>query len=156
MTNKEINNVCDTKQKSINGKGLLAFFLIGIIFGITMTKSEAISWYRIFEMFRFESFHMYGIIGVALVSGIIIIQLIKKFGAKNIYGHQIKINPKDPTIKRYFFGGIIFGLGWALSGACPGPMFTLLGNGILVFSIVILSAMFGTFVYGLIKNKLPH
>jgi uncharacterized protein len=156
METNYLNNVCDTKQTSVKGKGLLVFFIIGLIFGITMTKSEAISWYRIYEMFRFESFHMYGIIGVALIAGIIIIQLIKKIGSKNIHGQNITINPKDPTVKRYLFGGIIFGLGWALSGACPGPMFTLLGNGFMVFVVVIFSAMLGTFVYGLIKDKLPH
>jgi uncharacterized membrane protein YedE/YeeE len=156
MDNYDINNVCDTKQTTVKGKGLLVFFFIGLIFGITMTKSEAISWYRIFEMFRIESFHMYGIIGVALIAGVVIIQLIKKFGSKNIYGERIAFSPKDPSTKRYLFGGIIFGLGWALSGACPGPMFTLLGNGIMVFAIVILSAMLGTFVYGLVKDKLPH
>ena len=151
-----IDNSCDTQQKHTTTKGLLLFFGIGIIFGITMTKSEAISWFRIYEMFRFESFHMYGIITVAVVIGLIITQLIKKNNIKTIYGEQIPFNPKAPSVKRYLYGGIIFGLGWALSGACPGPMFTLLGHGALVFIVVIISATLGTFVYGLIKDKLPH
>jgi uncharacterized membrane protein YedE/YeeE len=121
-----------------------------------MTKSEAISWYRIQEMFRFQDFHMYGIIGSALVSGIVVTYFIKRFRLKSIDGNYIEFNDKEFSIPRYLFGGIIFGLGWALSGACPGPMFTLVGNGFLVFLLVILSAMAGTYVYGLLKSKLPH
>ena len=135
---------------------LLKFLLTGILFGIVMTKSEAISWYRIQEMFRFQSFHMYGIIGSALAVGILITTFIKKFKMKSIDGKFIEFNNKDYSVPRYLFGGIIFGLGWALSGACPGPMFTLVGNGFLVFIVVIISAMFGTFIYGVLKDKLPH
>lgn len=151
-----IDSTCDTQQKHITTKGLSLFFIIGIIFGITMTKSEAISWFRIYEMFRFESFHMYGIISVAVLTGLIITLFIKKKKVKTIYGEDIPFKPKAPSVKRYLFGGIIFGLGWALSGACPGPMFILLGNGVMVFILVIFSAMMGTFVYGLVKDKLPH
>lgn len=129
---------------------------IGILFGIVMTKSEAISWYRMQEMFRFQSFHMYGIIGTAVVLGIVLVYLIKKLNLKDIYGQPITFNDKNMSVPRYLIGGIIFGLGWALSGSCPGPMFTLLGNGFSVFIVVILSAMLGTYVYGLLRNKLPH
>lgn len=134
----------------------LKFILLGILFGIVATKSEIISWYRIQEMFRFESFHMYGVIGSAVVLGIIIVALIKKFQLKNIQGEVIHFNPKDLTVPRYLIGGIIFGLGWAMTGACPGPMFTLVGNGVLVMLVAIAFALLGTFVYGLLRDKLPH
>ncbi|GAA3776621.1 DUF6691 family protein [Corallibacter vietnamensis] len=134
----------------------LFFLFIGILFGITMFKSEAASWFRIYEMFQFQSFHMYGIIGSALVSGILVVQIIKRFKIKSFYGEKITFNPKDKSFSRYFFGGIIFGLGWALAGACPGPMFTLAGAGYLSILIVIIAAVLGTFLYGLLKNKLPH
>ena len=132
------------------------FLLLGIFFGIIMTKSEAISWYRIQEMFRFQSFHMYGIIGTALAAGILIMQLIKRQQLKTYDGAEIHLAYKAYSIPRYLFGGIIFGLGWALSGACPGPMYTLVGNGFSVFIVVILSAILGTYVYGLFRDKLPH
>jgi len=134
----------------------LRFLALGILFGIVMTKSEAISWYRIQEMFRFDSFHMYGIIGSALITGIIVIQLIKRKQMNTINGDKIIINDKNLSIPRYLLGGIIFGLGWALSGACPGPMFTLLGGGYSVVLVLIISAIFGTYTYGLLRDKLPH
>ncbi len=134
----------------------LIYLFIGILFGITMFKSEAASWFRIYEMFKFESFHMYGIIGSALVIGIIITQSIKKFNIKSFYGEKINFNPKAKSFSRYMFGGIIFGLGWALVGACPGPMFTLIGVGYLPILIVIAGSMVGTLLYGLLKDKLPH
>lgn len=135
---------------------LLRFFLIGILFGMVMTKSEAVSWYRIQEMFRFQSFHMYGIIGSALVVGAIMVQTIKRLEWKTMDGQAIVFKDKDKRVVRYLAGGTIFGLGWALSGACPGPMYTLLGNGFVVFAIVLGSATFGTYVYGLVRDKLPH
>jgi uncharacterized membrane protein YedE/YeeE len=134
----------------------LKYLILGIIFGIIMTKSEAVSWYRIQEMFRFQSFHMYGIIGSALAVGVIFIQIIKRNQLKSIQGQTIELIDKNFSIPRYLFGGILFGLGWALSGACPGPMFTLLGNGFSVFIVVIGSAVLGTYVYGLLRDKLPH
>lgn len=121
-----------------------------------MIKSEAASWFRIYEMFKFEAFHMYGIIGAAVILGIIIVQSIKKFKIKSFYGEPIKFNPKNKSVPRYLIGGIIFGLGWALAGACPGPMFTLVGAGYLPILIVIFFAILGTFLYGLLKDKLPH
>jgi uncharacterized protein len=134
----------------------IKFLIAGIIFGIVMTKSEAISWYRIQEMFRFQSFHMYGIIGTAVVLGVIGIALIKKFKVKDIYGYEIKLQPKEKSIIRYLIGGTLFGLGWALTGACPGPLIVNIGNGFFAMAIVFLFAVIGTYVYGIVKDKLPH
>lgn len=134
----------------------ITYLVIGIVFGITMFKSEAASWFRIYEMFKFESFHMYGIIGSALVIGIIVVQSIKRFNIKSFYGEKINFNPKAKSFSRYMFGGIIFGLGWALAGACPGPMFTLVGAGYVPILVVILASILGTFLYGRMKDKLPH
>jgi len=134
----------------------LLYFIIGIVFGITMFKSEAASWFRIYEMFQFNSFHMYGIIGSALVFGVLITQAIKKFKIKSFHGDTIEIADKEKGIKRYLYGGIVFGLGWALAGACPGPIFTLIGAGYAPILVVLVSATLGTFVYGRIKDKLPH
>jgi uncharacterized membrane protein YedE/YeeE len=130
--------------------------MIGIVFGITMFKSEAASWFRIYEMFQFKSFHMYGIIGSALVLGVLVTQAIKKFKVKSFYGDDIEIADKEKGVKRYLYGGIVFGLGWALAGACPGPIFTLIGAGYAPIVVVLVSATLGTFVYGRIKDKLPH
>lgn len=135
---------------------IFRYIFVGIIFGITLTKAEVISWYRIYEMFRFQSFHMYGVIGTAVVVGIIAVQIIKRRGIKAVDGTPIEINPKQISIPRYLIGGIIFGLGWAMTGACPGPMFILVGNGFFVILAVIASAVLGTYVYGLLRNKLPH
>ena len=134
----------------------LKFLMVGLVFGIVLAKSEVISWYRIYEMFRFHSFHMYGIIGTAVVLGVLIVQVIKRFKVKSFYGEPIEFQPKDKSFARYLTGGFIFGLGWALAGACPGPMFTLVGAGYLSILIVILGAVAGTWAYGLIKDKLPH
>ncbi|MEL6122607.1 MAG: YeeE/YedE thiosulfate transporter family protein [Bacteroidota bacterium] len=132
------------------------FLAIGILFGIVMTKSEAISWFRIQEMFRFESFHMYGIIGTAVILGSIMTGLIKKVGLSDTEGQSIVFAPKEQSISRYLIGGTIFGLGWAMTGACPGPLFTLLGHGIWSILLVIGGAILGTFLYGVCRNKLPH
>lgn len=132
------------------------YLLVGILFGITLTKSEVVSWYRIQEMFRFDAFHMYGVIGSAVALGIIITYLIKKFQVQSLEGETITFTPKAWSVPRYLIGGIIFGLGWAMTGACPGPLYILIGNGYLVIIVVVLSAMAGTFVYGLLRDKLPH
>lgn len=132
------------------------FISAGILFGITLTKGEVISWYRIQEMFRFQSFHMYGVIGSAVLLGILVIALAKKFGWKNIEGEKINPAPKENRWISPLFGGIIFGLGWALTGACPGPIYMVIGTGVSVFLVVLLSAVLGTFVYGILKKKLPH
>jgi len=134
----------------------LRYLFIGTIFGITLAKAEVISWFRIYEMFKFQSFHMFGVIGSAVVIGIIIIQIVKRKKLNSIDGERIIIPPKQFSWARYIIGGTIFGLGWALTGACPGPMFILLGNGVGVFLIVIVSAMLGTYLYGKIRHKLPH
>jgi uncharacterized membrane protein YedE/YeeE len=134
----------------------LKFLLVGIVFGTIMYKAQLVSWFRIYEMFRFESFHMYGVIGSAVGLGIIYVQLIKRFKIKSIEGQEIEIAPKDKGFARYILGGTIFGLGWALAGACPGPMYVLVGAGAFSILIVIAAAMLGTFVYGLVMKKLPH
>lgn len=134
----------------------LRFLLVGIFFGVVLVKAQVVSWFRIFEMFRFESFHMYGIIGVAVVLGIIIVQFIKRTEHKTINGNKIVLEDKAKNYKASLLGGILFGLGWALVGACPGPMYILLGGGFMAMAIVIVSALLGTFLYGIIRHKLPH
>lgn len=134
----------------------LKYILTGIIFGIVMYKSQAVSWFRIYEMFRFESFHMYGIIGSALALGVLFTQLIKKFKIKSFAGDEIKFAAKNKSVARYILGGIIFGLGWALAGACPGPMFVLIGSGTWSIIIVLAGAVLGTLLYGILRSKLPH
>ena len=135
---------------------MLKYFLVGFLFGIVLTKSEAVSWYRIYEMFQFQSFHMYGIIGVAVATGIIGIQIIKRKNIKDIEGLPIIIQDKPKDNARYWIGGISFGLGWALVGSCPGPIFILIGAGFLPVVIVLLGALIGTIIYGALKSKLPH
>ena len=135
---------------------ILKYLITGIAFGIIMFKSEAASWFRIFEMFQFNSFHMYGIIGSALATGVIGIQLIKRLKLKSFSGEKIIIPPKAKGWKNYLFGGILFGLGWGLAGACPGPIFTLIGAGFLPLILVLAFAVLGTFVYGILRPKLPH
>jgi uncharacterized membrane protein YedE/YeeE len=135
---------------------VIKYVLAGIVFGIILSKSQAVSWYRIQEMFRFQSFHMYGIIGTAVITGIIAVLMIKKFRIKDMDGAPIVFPEKDRQWKRYLFGGTIFGLGWALTGACPGPIFILLGQGYGVMVIVIFGALAGTYVYGMLRNSLPH
>ena len=135
---------------------LLKFLFLGIVFGIVMTKSEAVSWFRIQEMFRFQSFHMYGIIGTAVTLGMLGVALIKRFKIRDFQGNPIVFYPKEKSFIRYILGGLIFGLGWALSGACPGPMVVNRGYGFFTMTIVFLFAILGTFIYGVIKSKLPH
>ncbi|TXN37383.1 YeeE/YedE family protein [Flagellimonas hymeniacidonis] len=134
----------------------LIHLLIGIFFGIILFKSEAASWFRIYEMFRFDAIHMYGIIGSALAIGIVSIKAIKRFHVKSFFGAQIVIEPKERGFKKYLLGGIFFGLGWALAGACPGPIFTLIGAGFLPILVVLVSAIVGTYLYGILRDKLPH
>lgn len=134
----------------------LKFLLLGIAFGIVMAKSEAISWFRIQEMFRFQAFHMYGIIGTAVTLGVVGVALIKKFKIRDFHGNPILFFPKDKSVARYLIGGTIFGLGWALSGACPGPMVVNIGYGFLSMIVVFFFAIVGTYLYGVIMKKLPH
>jgi len=134
----------------------LVYLLIGIIFGIVMYKSEAASWFRIYEMFQFGSFHMYGIMGSAVIIGMIGVQWLKKKKVKALDGTNLSLAPKDKGVKRYLFGGIIFGLGWGLVGACPGPMYTLVGAGFISVFLILVGAIAGTFLYGVLRGKLPH
>ncbi|MBT8320912.1 MAG: YeeE/YedE family protein [Eudoraea sp.] len=135
---------------------ILRYLFVGIFFGIVLVKSEAVSWYRIIEMFKFQSFHMYGIIGSAVVLGVLALWIMKKSGMRNTEGTSIRVTPKDRGVVRYLLGGSIFGFGWALAGACPGPMYILVGTGVFSMLIVIAAAILGTFVYGVLKEKLPH
>lgn len=131
------------------------YALVGMIFGIVFVKAEVISWFRIQEMFRLQSFHMYGVIGTAVVVGMISVWLIKKFNIKTIYGEKIEFHPKKFN-KGQIYGGIIFGLGWAMTGACPGPLFAQIGTGVFVIAVALASAIAGTWVYGYYRDRLPH
>jgi uncharacterized membrane protein YedE/YeeE len=133
----------------------LKYLIVGLLFGIIFVKAEVVSWFRIQEMFRLQSFHMYGIIGSAIAVGMLSIALIKKFNVKTIYGEPIVFHPKTFN-KGQIYGGLLFGLGWAITGACPGPLFAQIGTGASVVGVTLLSAIAGTWVYGLIREKLPH
>tara|TARA_R110002012_G_scaffold256041_3_gene436100 strand:+ start:104 stop:514 length:411 start_codon:yes stop_codon:yes gene_type:complete len=135
-------------------KYYIAYLGLGILFGITLIKSEVASWFRIYEMFQFDSFHMYGVIGSAVILGIIATFILKS--QKDTKGNPIQIKSKPKGFKNYLFGGVIFGLGWALGGACPGPIYALLGSGFISVMVLFLAALLGAFTYGIIKNKLPH
>lgn len=132
------------------------FLLVGFVFGIVLTKSEAVSWYRIYEMFHFQSFHMFGIISVAIATGIVGIQIIKRTKINAIDGSSIVIKDKEKGTARYIIGGIFFGLGWGLVGSCPGPIFILLGAGMTPVILVLVGALLGTALYGILKKQLPH
>ncbi|MBN3583207.1 YeeE/YedE family protein [Algoriphagus aestuarii] len=150
--------VCDApnSQDTIEkGLGLLKYMVIGVLFGIVFVKAEIISWFRIQEMFRLQSFHMYGVIGSAILTGVISIQLIKRFGIKTISGEKVIIPTKEFR-KGQIIGGFIFGLGWAITGACPGPLFAQIGSGFTVVFVTLLSAIAGTWVYGRFATKLPN
>ncbi len=133
----------------------IKYLLVGVLFGIVFVKAEIVSWYRIQEMFRFQSFHMYGIIGSAIVVGAISVWMIRKFKIKTIYGEEIVIINK-PFNKGIIYGGFMFGIGWAITGACPGPLFAQVGTGASVVLVTVLSAITGTWIYGLVRDKLPH
>jgi uncharacterized membrane protein YedE/YeeE len=134
----------------------IKYILTGILFGIIMTKSEAVSWYRIQEMFRFQSIFMYGILSTAVISGIILVAVIKRFHLKDTDGQPIQFPVKDKRWKKYLIGGSIFGMGWAFTGACPGPIFVLLGQGYTIMLMVIAGALAGTMLYGVLRNRLPQ
>lgn len=133
----------------------LKYLIVGLAFGIIFVKAEIISWFRIQEMFRLQSFHMYGVIGSAVITGMISVWIIKKFKIKTIYGENIEFHPKKFN-KGQIYGGLIFGLGWAITGACPGPLFAQIGTGATVIVVTLLSAIAGTWVYGKYRDKLPH
>lgn len=153
---RELDAMCVNESRlEHNWYHNLKYLIVGILFGIVFVKAEVISWFRIQEMFRLQSFHMYGIIGSAIVVGMISVFLIKKFNIKTIYGEPIKISPKEFN-KGQIYGGLIFGFGWAITGACPGPLFAQIGTGATVIAITLLSAIAGTWVYGYLRDKLPH
>lgn len=133
----------------------LKYLVAGTLFGIALVKSEVVSWFRIQEMFRLESFHMYGVIGSAVAVGALSIFLIKRFNVRTIYGETIVMYPK-PFNKGVIFGGLTFGVGWAMTGACPGPLYAQVGTGASVIIVTVLSAILGTYVYGVVREKLPH
>lgn len=133
----------------------LKYLIVGVIFGIIFVKAEIISWFRIQEMFRLESFHMYGVIGSAVAVGMLSIFIIRKFNVKTIYGEDIIIHPKQFN-KGQIFGGLMFGMGWAVTGACPGPLFAQIGSGATAVLVTLFSAIAGTWFYGLWRDKLPH
>ncbi len=133
----------------------LKYLVVGLLFGILLVKSEVVSWFRIQEMFRLQSFHMYGIIGSAVIVGVISVWLIKRFNVKTIYGEPIELHNKKFN-KGQIYGGLIFGLGWALTGACPGPIFAQIGTGAYAAIAILLSALAGTWVYGYVRAKIPH
>ena len=133
----------------------LKYTLAGLLFGIVLVKSQVLSWFRIQEMFRLQSFHMYGVIGSAVVTGIISVWILRRFNIRTFSGAPITF-PKKTFNKGQIFGGLLFGFGWALTGACPGPLFAQIGAGFTVMAIALLSAIAGTWVYGLVREKLPH
>ena len=137
--------------------GLVVYLGLGVLFGIVLTKSEVISWFRIQEMFRFQAFHMYGVIGTAVLTAALSLQAIKRLGLRSLDGQPIAVPPKTMGRgTRYWLGGTLFGLGWALVGACPGPLFALLGNGVGVIAVPLVSAAVGTWAYGALRPVLPH
>ncbi len=134
----------------------LQFLFLGVVFGLLLAKAEVISWFRIQEMFHFHSFHMYGVIGSAVILGVLFLQVLKKREQKTVGGNAINYAEKPLRVSANLIGGTFFGLGWALTGACPGPLFILLGQGYFPILIVILGALLGSLVYGMTKNYLPH
>lgn len=153
---RSLDAICiNESQLEHNWYHQLKYLVVGVLFGIVFVKAEVISWFRIQEMFRLQSFHMYGIIGSAVIVGMLSVWLIKKFKVKTIYGEPITFSLKKFN-KGQIYGGLLFGFGWAITGACPGPLFAQIGAGATVVAITLLSAIAGTWVYGLIRDKLPH
>ena len=153
---RSLDSMCINDSKiELKWYHLIKYLIIGIAFGIVFVKAEIISWIRIQEMFRLESFHMYGVIGSAVMVGIISVAIIKKFKIKTIHGESINFS-KKPFNKGQVYGGLLFGFGWALTGACPGPLYALIGTGASVIAVTLLSAIAGTWVYGKFRDKLPH
>ena len=145
----------NTQQLTEGFAANFKYLIIGLLFGIVFVKAEIVSWFRIQEMFRFDSFHMYGVIGSAVLVGLISVQLIKRFNIKTTSGENVVI-PDKTFSKGQIYGGLLFGVGWAITGACPGPLFAQIGSGYLAVIITLLSAIAGTWTYGLLRPKLPH
>lgn len=141
-----------------SGGVVLRALVIGIAFGFVLVRSEAVSWYRIQEMFRFQSFHMYGILGSAVLVGFMSLRLIHRFGTRGPGGEPVRVEPKETggLNTRYWAGGTMFGLGWGILGACPGPIYTLIGAGQYTFLVALVAALAGTWAYGALRPKLPH
>jgi len=153
---RSLDAMCiNDEEKKVPMWSNLQYLIFGMLFGVVLIKSEVVSWFRIQEMFRLQSFHMFGVIGSAVVVGALSVFIIKKFKIKTIRGEEI-ILPKKEFNKGQIYGGLIFGFGWAMTGACPGPLYAQLGYGATVIIVSILMAMVGTWVYGLISEKLPH
>ncbi|MCB0659711.1 MAG: YeeE/YedE family protein [Saprospiraceae bacterium] len=156
ILNKRVEDASNkTLYNKITFGDLIKFGIVGVVFGIVFVKAEIISWFRIQEMFRFQSFHMYGIIGSAVIVGMISVWLINTFNIKTIDGEKIKINKKPFTLGT-IIGGFLFGIGWAITGACPGPIFAQIGTGATVIILTVISAIAGTWLYGLVRHKIPH
>ena len=164
MTKANIDNtaveefVCEAPNNQVKKESFTSNFkylIVGTIFGIVFVKAEIVSWFRIQEMFRLQSFHMYGVIGTAVVVGLISVQIIKRFNIKTLSGETVSI-PDKTFNKGQIYGGLIFGLGWAITGACPGPLFAQIGSGFLAITVTFASAVAGTWLYGAFKSKLPH
>jgi uncharacterized membrane protein YedE/YeeE len=143
-------------RTAVRPLAMLSYLVAGSLFGFVAVKSEIVSWYRIQEMFRFDSFHMYGVLGSAVLVAVLSVWIIKRTGARSLSGEPITLSPKAPNYRAYIFGGTSFGLGWALTGACPGPILVLVGSGFPGFLLVLASAVLGTWTYGSLRNKLPH
>jgi uncharacterized protein len=152
---RSLDTVCLNGSHQYKWYHNVKYMLAGIAFGIVLVKGQVVSWFRIQEMFRLESFYMYGVIGSAVVVGMISVFVIRKFKIKTIQGEDIVLQKKQFN-KGQIYGGLLFGFGWALTGACPGPLFALIGSGALVIIVTLLSAIAGTWVFGAIRNKLPH
>jgi len=152
-TNEPTKNSIDNNTSVLD---MVLFLLSGTYFGLVAYKSEIISWYRIQEMFRFQSFHMYGVIGSAVIVGALSLWLLRRFKITTIHNDPIKVDPKSKTVVGNLLGGTIFGFGWAMTGACPGPLYALVGSGSTIFIVVLLSALLGTWAYGSVRKYLPH
>ncbi|MBK9733809.1 MAG: YeeE/YedE family protein [Saprospiraceae bacterium] len=156
LEQRELDAIC-VNESNLQHKWYhdIKYILVGILFGIIFVKGEIINWFRIQEMFRFQSFHMYGVIGSAVIFGMISVLLIKKFNIKTIYGEKIVFHPKTFN-KGQIYGGLMFGIGWAITGACPGPLYAQIGTGASVVLVTLLSGIFGTWIYGYYREKMPH
>lgn len=151
-----------TAATSFPGRARLApsalapYLLLGFAFGLVLVRSEAVSWYRIQEMFRFQSFHMFGLIGTAVATGALGVLLLRRLGGRALTGEPVSVALKEPGWRRYLLGGSVFGLGWGLGGACPGPMFALVGSGLAGGLVLLAFAVLGTYLYGILRPRLPH